>query len=118
MDRAEDGVDVEVQHLVELVRVAIHEIARDIGPGIGVEDVELAGARQDGRHHAGDALRVEEIDDERNRPVRADLAAHRVEGCRRAIDEKDGRARLDAGLRAGQPDAGCSAGDGNHLAGQ
>ncbi len=118
MHGAEHGIDVQVQHLVEIIGISVHEIAADIGAGIGVEDVELAGLGQDRRHHGLDALRVQEIDDQRNGAFGVHLVADALERILGAVDEKDGGAVGHAGLGAGKTDAGCGAGDGNHFAGK
>ena len=62
-------VDVKVQHPVDRVRVGIDQVAADINTGIGVQDVELACLLQDLRHQRRAALRVKQIDDQRNHRV-------------------------------------------------
>ena len=62
MDRAEGRVDVEVEHPVPGIGVAVLHRAADIGPGIGVEDVELAGERKDAGQDSRRLCPVEEID--------------------------------------------------------
>jgi hypothetical protein len=90
VNAAEGRVDVEVQHAVPGVGVAIADGAADIGAGIGVEDVELAGLRENLRHHAGDRCGIGQIDGERDRVrsegphIRASAASSRSTRTTRA----------------------------------
>ncbi len=69
MDVFHHHVDVKVQHPVDRVSVGIDQVATDINTGIGVQDVELACLLQDLRHQRRAALRVKQIDDQRNHRV-------------------------------------------------
>ena len=117
VDGAEDGVDVQRQHPVPGVRVAVEDVAADVGAGVGVEDVEAAGALEDPGQHAADARRVGEIDGEAGRPV-AQFGAERVEAVLRAVDEDDGGPGREGAAGAGEADAGGGAGDRDDLAAQ
>ena len=43
---SEGGIDIEIKHAIPSVRVALNHLATDIRAGVGVENVESAGARE------------------------------------------------------------------------
>ncbi|MNY75780.1 hypothetical protein D3C86_2151580 [compost metagenome] len=55
---AERRVDIEIEHAIPLVRIALSDRPAYIGSGIGVENVDLARLRQDSWHHGPGALRI------------------------------------------------------------
>ena len=58
---AEGGVDVEVQHAVPDVRVALGHRPADIGAGVGVEDIKTPGKLQNALQKIIDLLRLHQI---------------------------------------------------------
>ena len=104
MNGAEGGVDVEVQHAIPGVGIAGGGVTADIGTGVGMQDVELAGLVDDLRQHGGDALGVQEVDANRER-LGADLGAGLGETFLVAVDDGDTGPRLGHGLGACQTDA-------------
>ena len=92
MNRAEGGVDIEVEHIVPGVRVAIGDGTADIRPCVGVEDVEIADKILNAGQHGRDTGRVQQVDQD----------------C--------ADARCDHLARAGQADTGCAPSDCRALA--
>jgi hypothetical protein len=53
---------IEVQHAVPSIRIALQNLAADIGAGIGVKDVELTRPFEDLGHHARYTRRIGDVD--------------------------------------------------------
>ena len=117
VNRAEDRVDVEIEHSIPRVGIALDNLAADIGARIGVENVELSGLFEDRGRHALDARRIQKVGDDRN-SVLAEFRAQRLQLILGHVDQRHARARLEHGARARQADAGRSARDRGHLAGK
>ena len=97
-------IDVEVEHPVDGARVGVDEVAADVKPRIGVQDVEPARMLEHARQKRRAVLWVEQVDDQRDDGV-AVLLAQSVQRRLVSVDHRDARAKRQHGLGAGQPDA-------------
>jgi hypothetical protein len=104
------GVDIEVEHAVPRVGITVDHLAADIGTGIGMENVELAGIRQDLRHHGGYACWVGEIDHQRN-GFGTEIGADLPQPLLGPVDEHDASAVREKRFRAFEANARGRAGD-------
>ena len=93
----------------------IHEIAADIGAGVGMENVELACRFQHLRQEGRAVLRFEQVYDEGNhRP--AVLGLHLIQRRPVAVDGDHACAGPQHGFRAGKSNSRGRAGNGSDLA--
>ena len=82
-----------------------------------MKDVELAGLLQDLRHHAGHALRVQEVDHHRDR-LRAEAGAEVLQLLLGIVDQRDAGAGRHECPGAFEADARRGARDGRDFARQ
>ena len=95
MDRPEHGVDIQVQHTIPGVRIAMNHFTPDIRTRVGVENIKAACLLQNLRHHSGHAGGIDQVDDQGDR-LRTELRANSRQRFFGAVYEHD------AGARAGE----------------
>ncbi len=115
MNILHDGVDIEIEHLVDGFRRRLGEIAADIGAGIAIENVDMIDLLEDLRDHCVAAVGIEQIGDLRDGAV-AKLGNQIIEGLLVPVHHDHGRALFQQRFCGGKPDAGCGAGDDRNLA--
>src|SRR5580692_7552666 len=114
VDRAEGGVDVQVQHPIPLVRISGQHVAADVGAGVGMEDVEAAGKFKDFRQQRGNLQRLQQIHDQWQ-GVWPQFRTELREPVLRTVYQNDLRAFRNQCARALQADTRCRTCDGGNL---
>jgi hypothetical protein len=88
MNRPEGRVDVQIQHSVPDVWVAVLDRTADIGPGIGVEDVQLSSQGEDARQDGRGLLAGKQVNDQGVRPG-SKLVAEHFQSVLSPVDQHD-----------------------------
>ena len=115
MNILHDGVDIEIEHLVDGFRRRLGEIAADIGAGIAIENVDMIDLPEDFGDHRIAAVGIQKVCHLRNGAL-AELGSEFIQGFLVPVDHDHGSALFQQRFRCGKPDAGCGAGDDRDLA--